>query len=112
MPKIKNRVRGNDFHRALLFHSRLTARLARCLEPENQFFLLLVPTNGAISALVPGCLRVSISTGFPIESHSPLWIASLLFVMPRLKNPQEPVLDQGSAFTTIEQTKLSRCWGK
>jgi hypothetical protein len=112
MPKIKNRVRGNDFHRALLFHSRLTARLARCLEPENQFLLLLAPTDGTTAALVPGCPRVSISTGFPIESHSFLWIASLLFVMPRLKNPQEPVLDHGSTLTTIEQTTLSHVWGE
>lgn len=112
MPKIKNRALGNDFHRALLFHSRLTARLARCLGPENQFFLLLVPTTGTTAALVPRCLKVSISTGFPIESHSPLWIASPLFVMPGLRNPQEAVLDHGSALTTIEQTTLSHVWGE
>ena len=112
MPKIKNRVRGNDFHRALLFHSRLTARLARCLEPENQFLLLLAPTNGTTAALIRSWLRVSISTGFPIESHSPVWIVNLLFVTPGLRNPQERVLDQGSALTKIEQTTRSRCLGE
>jgi hypothetical protein len=57
-------------------------------------------------------LKSQFSTGFPIESHSLLWIASLLFVMPRLKNPQEPVLDHGSALTKIEPTTLSHVWGE
>jgi len=72
MLKIKNRVRGNDFHRALLFHSRLTARLARCLEPENQFLLLFAPTNGTTAALIRGCLECQFPQDFLLKVTAPV----------------------------------------